>query len=579
MSETRNPWPILLVTVLGFFMIMLDTTIVYVATPSILSDLHASFDAILWVFNGYLLTYAVLLITAGRLGDLFGPRQMFALGLAIFTVASALCGFSQDATQLIAARVLQGVGGALLAPQTLSILMAIFPPERRGAAFGINGMVIGLSTVAGPVLGGLIVTNWHWSWIFFLNVPIGIIALIGTFLIIPDVRHGARPRFDIIGVLLASASLFAIVYGLIEGQRYDWGTVAGWLTIPMVIGAGVVLLGVFLVWERLQADPLLPLNLFRNRNFSVGNVIAAAVALAMQGIFIPITIYTQSVLGMTPLLSGLTFAPMSVASGVLAPFAGRMADRFGSKYLLMAGLVLFGAGAAITTAVATTTSTIWTFLLPLSLAGIGMGLIFAPMITMAMRDIQPSMAGASSGVLNTTRQLGSAIGAAAVGAVLQNRLAVAFHDQAVTAATQLPPAFQGQFIDRFSKAAKSGFEGGRGQTGAQVPEGLPAQLTAKLQQLIHDVFVNGYINAMRPTVGLAVAVLLLAAASCFLIVQRRRAGRSAEPVAAEVAVGPTIGREGGGRSRQSLSTVILRRTLEHTPRGKAQPPPPPLGVR
>ena len=535
-GQPRSPWPILLVTVLGFFMIMLDTTIVYVATPSILSDLHASLDAILWVFNGYLLTYAVLLITAGRLGDLFGPRQMFALGLAIFTVASALCGFSQDATQLIASRVVQGVGGALLAPQTLSILMAIFPPERRGAAFGINGAVIGVSTVAGPVVGGLVVTNWHWSWIFFLNVPIGILALIGTFLIIPDVRHGARPRLDIGGVVLASLSLLAIVFGLIEGQRYDWGTITGWLTIPMVIGTGVVLLGAFLAWERFQAQPLLPLGLFRNRNFSVGNVIASAVALAMQGIFIPITIYTQSVLGMTPLVSGLTFAPLSVASGVVAPFAGRLADRFGSKYLLMGGLVLFGAGALITTAVATTTATLWTFFLPLSLAGIGMGLIFAPMMTMAMRDIQPRMAGASSGVLNTTRQLGSAIGAAAVGAVLQNRLALAFHDQALSASSQLPPAYRGQFLDGFSKAAKTGFEVGRGQSGAQLPKGLPAQLADKLLQLSHDVFVNGYINAMRPTVGLAVVVLLIAAASCFLIVQRRRVDRSAETVAADAVV-------------------------------------------
>ena len=535
-GQPRSPWPILLVTVLGFFMIMLDTTIVYVATPSILSDLHASLDAILWVFNGYLLTYAVLLITAGRLGDLFGPRQMFALGLAIFTVASALCGFSQDATQLIASRVLQGVGGALLAPQTLSILMAIFPPERRGAAFGINGAVIGVSTVAGPVVGGLVVTNWHWSWIFFLNVPIGIIALIGTFLIIPDVRHGARPTLDIGGVVLASLALLAIVFGLIEGQRYDWGTITGWLTIPMVIGAGVVLLVAFLAWERFQAQPLLPPGLFRNRNFSVGNVIASAVALAMQGIFIPITIYTQSVLGMTPLVSGLTFAPLSVASGVVAPFAGRLADRFGSKYLLMGGLVLFGAGALIATAVATTTATLWTFFLPLSLAGIGMGLIFAPMMTMAMRDIQPRMAGASSGVLNTTRQMGSAIGAAAVGAVLQNRLAVAFHDQALSASSQLPPAYRGQFLESFSKAAKTGFEVGRGQSGAVLPKGLPAQLADKLLQLSHDVFVNGYINAMRPTVGLAVVVLLIAAASCFLIVQRRRIGSSVEREAAEAVV-------------------------------------------
>jgi EmrB/QacA subfamily drug resistance transporter len=535
MTQNRNPWPILFVTVLGFFMIMLDTTIVYVATPSILSNLHASLDQILWVFNGYLLTYAVLLITAGRLGDLFGPRQMFAAGLILFTLASALCGLSQDATQLIAARVIQGVGGALLAPQTLAILVAIFPPERRGAAFGVNGAVIGVSTVAGPTLGGLIVTNWDWRWIFYLNVPVGIIALIGTFLVIPDVRQGKRPRFDIIGVLLASAALFAIVFGLIEGQRYDWGTISGWLTIPMVIGAGIVLLAVFIAWEAAQRDPLLPLGIFRNRNFSIMNWVGAAVALAMQGIFIPLTIYTQSVLGMTPLVSGLTFAPMSVASGILSPFAGRLADRIGGKYLLMAGLTLFGAGAAITTLVASTTSTLWTFFPPLVLTGIGMGLIFAPMITMAMRDVQPQMAGAYSGVLNTTRQLGSAIGAAAVGAVLQNRLAVAFHDQATSVASQLPPPARGPFVNGFTQAAKSGFQVGRGQTGAQLPKGLPAQLVAQLQQLTHDVFVNGYIAAMRPTVGLAVIVLAIAAASCVFISGRRRM-RQTESVAPEVAI-------------------------------------------
>jgi EmrB/QacA subfamily drug resistance transporter len=536
MTETRNPWPILLVTVLGFFMIMLDTTIVYVATPSILSNLHASLDQILWVFNGYLLTYAVLLITAGRMGDLFGPRQMFALGLVIFTAASALCGLSQDATQLIAARVIQGVGGAMLAPQTLAILVSIFPPERRGAAFGVNGAVIGVSTVAGPTLGGLIVTNWDWRWIFYLNVPVGIIALIGTFLIIPDIRNGRRHRFDIVGVLLASVSLFAIVFGLIEGQRYDWGAINGWLTIPMVIGAGVVLFGVFIVWERLQTEPLVPLSIFRDRNFSIMNWVGAAVALAMQGVFIPLTIYTQSVLGMTPLVSGLTFAPMSIASGILAPFVGRLADRIGGKYLLIGGLVLFGTGVSITTLLATTTSTIWTFIPPMVLTGIGMGMIFAPMITMAMRDVKPAMAGASSGVLNTTRQLGSAVGAAAVGAVLQNRLAVAFHDQAVAASTQLPAAFRGQFVNGFSQAAKSGFQVGRGQSGGvRLPQGLPAQALARIEQLVHQVFVNGFINAMRPTVALAVVVLAVAAVSCLLVIGRRRAAAQ-EPAAREVAI-------------------------------------------
>jgi EmrB/QacA subfamily drug resistance transporter len=536
-TPNRNPWPVLLVTVLGFFMIMLDTTIVYVATPSILSSLHASLDQVLWVFNGYLLMYAVLLITAGRLGDLFGPRQLFAAGLIVFTAASALCGFSQDANQLIAARVIQGVGAAMLAPQTLTILMAIFPPARRGAAFGITGAVIGISTVAGPTLGGLIVTNADWRWIFFLNVPVGLIALVGTFLVIPDVRTGRQHRFDWIGVLLSSAALFGIVFGLIEGQRYDWSTITGWLTIPMVIGVGVALFVAFLAWELRQAEPLVPLGLFRDRNFSVMNWTGTGMSFAMQGIFIPITIYTQSVLGMTPLQSGLTFAPMSLTAGIVAPFAGRLADRFGGKYLLMAGLALFGAGAAIVTALASTTSAQSIFILPFVLTGVGLGLVFAPMTTVAMRDITPAMAGAASGVLNTTRQLGSVIGAAVVGAVLQNQLATAFHDQAVTAATHLPPAFRAPFIDGFAQAAKSGLQVGRGQTGASLPANLPADVVGTVQRLVHDVFVNGYVIAMRPTVGVAVAVLAVASLTCLLVITRRQRPDEVEAPAEVALVG------------------------------------------
>jgi EmrB/QacA subfamily drug resistance transporter len=534
-TPNRNPWPVLLVTVLGFFMIMLDTTIVYVATPSILSSLHASLDQILWVFNGYLLMYAVLLITGGRLGDLFGPRQLFAAGLIIFTAASALCGLSQDANQLIAARVVQGVGAALLAPQTLTILMAIFPPARRGAAFGITGAVIGVSTVAGPTLGGLIVTNGDWRWIFFLNIPIGIIALVGTFVVIPDVRTARQHRLDLIGVLLSSAALFAVVFGLIEGQRYDWSTITGWLTIPMVIGAGIALFVAFLAWERQQAEPLVPLGLFRDRNFSLMNWTGTAMSFAMQGIFIPITIYTQSVLGMTALQSGLTIAPMSLTAGIVAPFAGRLADRFGGKYLLMAGLALFGAGAAVVTGLATVSSTQITFLLPFVLTGLGLGLVFAPMTTVAMRDIKPQMAGAASGVLNTTRQLGSVIGAAVVGAVLQNQLAIALHNQAVAAAAQLPAAFQQRFVDGFSQAAKSGLQVGRGQTGASLPANLPASVVGTVQRLVHDVFANGYVTAMRPTVAVAVVVLAVASLSCLWVLNGRfRADEAAAPVDAAI---------------------------------------------
>src|SRR5216684_7953253 len=234
MAQARtNPWLVLVVLTTGFFMILLDTTIVNVAIPSMSTGLNTTLDQILWVLNAYILVYAVLLITAGRLGDLYGQRTLFAIGLFIFTVASALCGVSQNVTELILARIVQGIGGALLTPQTLAILTTIFPPERRGAAFGIWGGVAGLATVAGPTVGGAIITYISWRWIFFINVPIGIAALVATFVFIPDLRPGRHHGWDIVGVILATAGLFGIVFGLIEGQRYDWGQIGSYaITIP-----------------------------------------------------------------------------------------------------------------------------------------------------------------------------------------------------------------------------------------------------------------------------------------------------------------------------------------------------------
>src|SRR5207245_9955958 len=219
MAQARtNPWLVLVVLTSGFFMILLDTTIVNVAIPAMSAGLNTTLDQILWVLNAYILVYAVLLITAGRLGDLYGQRNLFAIGLFVFTVASALCGFAQDPIQLIAARILQGVGGALLTPQTLAILTTIFPPERRGAAFGIWGGVAGLATVAGPTVGGAIITYIDWRWIFFINVPIGIAALAATFWIIPDLRPVRHHGWDILGIILATACLFSVVFGPLAGH-------------------------------------------------------------------------------------------------------------------------------------------------------------------------------------------------------------------------------------------------------------------------------------------------------------------------------------------------------------------------
>ena len=524
MANARtNPWLVLVVLTTGFFMILLDTTIVNVAIPAMSKGLNAPFDEILWVLNGYILVYAVLLITAGRLGDLFGQRNMFALGLAIFTLASALCGFSQNSTELIAARIVQGVGGALLTPQTLAILTSIFPPERRGAAFGVWGGVAGLATITGPTLGGAIITYTDWPWIFLINVPLGIGALIATFAIVPDLRPGRRQGWDLVGVALATAGLFGIVFGLIEGQRYNWGEIASYgITIPEVIGGGVALMILFIVWEHFQTQPLVPLSLFEERNFAVANWIAAAISFGMMSMFLPVTIYLQSVRGFTALAAGLTFAPMSLTSMLTAPFAGRLADRIGGKYILMTGISLFTIGFSLVAYVAGPDSTWLNFLVPAIIAGAGMGMTFAPMTTVAMRNIQPRMAGAASGVLNTTRQLGAAIGSAVVGALLQTQLATALHNQAVAHASEVPVAFRDRFIAIFSSVSTNGFQIGTGQTGASLPSGLPPAVAAQLSRIAHDVFVSAYIDALKSTLVVPVLFLAFTALTTLLIKRRQR---------------------------------------------------------
>ena len=533
MNGTRNPWLALLVLCVGFFVILLDTTIVNVAMPTMLVSLHASLDQILWVVNAYMLTFAVLLVTGGRLGDILGPRNLFIGGLAGFALASALCGLARDANQLIAARVLQGVAAAVLSPQTLAIISAIFPAQRRGAALGILAAVTAMAALLGPVVGGLIVTYLDWRWIFYVNLPVGVTGILLAFLLVPDLRPSRSHRLDLVGVALVSLGLFGIVFGLIEGQRYDWGAIAGsWLTISELIGGGAVVIAGFLLWERLQAEPLLPLVLFRNRNFSVMVWLMAVLWFGLVGLMLTATIDLQSVLGMSAIQAGLTITPITLTMGLVAPLAGRLTDRIGGRYILLLGFLSAGAGMAGVASVESVSANSWTFVLPLIGVGFGMGCVIAPLTTEALREVPPVLAGAASGMLNTSRQLGSAAGLAVIGAVLQNRLVSAIRDRARADAPQLPASLRQSFIDGFARAGSSGLEVGRGQNGgAQAPAGLPPQAAELVQRLIHDVFTTAYTNAMKPTLAVAVVALLLGAASCALIarsVRRPEPGKAAE---------------------------------------------------
>jgi EmrB/QacA subfamily drug resistance transporter len=527
---------VLLTVSLGFFMTLLDLTIVNIAIPNLITNLHASLDDVLWVINAYALVLAVLVITAGRLGDLIGPRIMFTSGIAVFTAASAACGLAPNPGWLIAFRAVQGLGAAMLMPQTLTIITNTFPPERRGAAFGVWGAVAGVATIAGPTLGGLLVTAFDWRWIFYVNLPIGVIVLLITPIIIPDLRPGRRHRIDIPGVLLASAGLLAICYGLVEGQKYNWGTVTGILSIPLILGAGILLLIAFLVVQKLtqEREPLVPFKLFRDRNYSVVNWVSGVLAIGMMGIFLPITIYLQSVLGFSALKAGLVMAPASLVSMFVAPVAGRMADKIGGKFILMTGLILFGVGMGWLALVAHPASSWPTFEAPLAVAGLGMGCIFAPLTTVALRNVDPRMAGAASGVLNTVRQVGQVIGVAAVGALLQNRLVSSIANQAAIRSAALPPQVRGRFVSEMDRSAKSGIQVGAGQNGGSthLAHGIPAHLVAEIARIAHDVFTFAFVTAMQQTMIMPIALLAVGALSCLAISERKRAPTAPAPESA-----------------------------------------------
>jgi EmrB/QacA subfamily drug resistance transporter len=525
-----NPWAVLIVVSLGFFMTLLDLTIVNIAIPNMIDKLHANLDGVLWVINAYALVLAVLLITAGRLGDLRGQRNLFIGGVALFTIASVACGFSPTVDWLITFRAVQGVGAALLMPQTLAMLTMVFPAERRGAAFGVWGAVAGVATIAGPTLGGLLVTAFDWRYIFFINLPIGIIVIILGLVLIPDLRTGTEHKLDIPGVVIASLALLAICYGLVEGQNYDWGTITGFISIPLIIGVGVALLVVFLFIQARTQDqePLVPFALFRDRNFSLMNWVSATVSIGLLGIFLPLTIYLQSALGFSALKAGLAIAPSSLMSMFVAPVAGRLTDRIGGKYILVTGLLLFAGGMSWVAIIATPHSTWEVFVAPLVVSGFGLGCTFAPLTTTAMRSVQPALAGAASGMLNTTRQVGSVIGTAAVGALLENRLTVTLPAAVRAHDAALPPTARTQLITGFTQAARSGSAVGTGNNTIKLPPGTPPSIVAEIGRVAREAFSFGYVSAMHQTLIMPIAVLAVTALSCLAIKQVKKTPRPAD---------------------------------------------------
>lgn len=515
--RSRNPWLALGALCLGLFMILLDTTVVNIAVPSMLTDLHTGLDEILWVVNIYVLAYAVPLIVAGRLGDRFGRKKLYVIGLVVFTAASGLCGVADSGEQLIVARALQGVGAALMNPQTLAFVTVLFPPAKRGAAFGAWSAVTGMSTIAGPLLGGLIVEKLDWQWIFFVNVPVGVCGLLLVLLWVPESRTQARHSFGPLGIALLTGALFAVTFGLLEGSRYHWGTITGRLSVPLLLAVGVVLLAAFGLLQWKGRDPLVPVRLFADRNFTLANVVATAVGFAMVSL-LPLMLFLQAVLGLTPLQAGVVTAPASVIAAVIAPFAGFRADRTGGKYLLIAGLLAFAVGIAAAAVTARPGLSSWAILPAVAAIGAGIGLLFTTMTNVAVGDVSPELSGAASGVFNTTRQLGQALGTAAVGALLQATLHHTLTDEALRRSAGLPTAHRQEFVDSFEAVGDSGlFAQAPGNTGTAGAAGQP------MQQLSTEVFNHGFVSAMRWTLLLPLGFAVLAALCCLGIRNHRAA--------------------------------------------------------
>jgi len=419
-SAPTNPWPALWALVLGFFMILVDTTIVSVANPAIKAALDPStsnLDNVVWVTSAYLLAYAVPLLVTGRLGDRFGPKNIYLIGLAVFTLASLACGLSGSLEMLIFARAAQGLGAALMTPQTMAVITRTFPAERRGAAMGLWGATAGVATLVGPLAGGLLVDGFGWEWIFFVNIPVGIIAFVLAVRLVPQLETHPH-RFDVLGVVLSAVALFLIVFGLQEGQHYEW---APWVWIMIV--AGVAVLAVF-VWTqaRTKSEPLVPLALFRDRNFAISNLAIAAVGFTVTSMALPMAFFTQLARGLTPTESALLLIPMAVLSGVLAPFAGRILDRVDPRVLLVPGLSLMVVGLVGYVLLMNTEAPVLLLLIPSAIIGVANAGMWGPLATTATRNLPPQQAGAGSGIYNTTRTIGSVIGSAAIAAVMQARL-------------------------------------------------------------------------------------------------------------------------------------------------------------
>ena len=409
--RTRTIWTFAITSV-AVFMATLDNLVVTTALPVIRKDLHATIQSLEWTVNAYTLTFAVLLLTGAALGDRFGRRRMLVVGLGIFTLASAAAALAPSTGVLIAARAVQGVGGAIVTPLTLTILSAGVPANRRGAFIGAWSGIAGLAVALGPLVGGAVVSGISWHWIFWLNVPIGL-ALIPLARLRLAETYGPANRLDFPGLGLASTGLFGIVWGLVRGNAQGWASTE----IVTALTAGAILVVAFVLWEMRAEAPMLPMRFFRNRVFALANVASLLMFFGMFGSIFLLSQFFQSIQGYSPLGSGLRILPWTIMPMFVAPIAGALSDRIGGQRLMGVGLTLQAGGLASLAALSTPTTPYWQLVGPFMVSGIGMAMFWAPVSNVVLSAVKPEEEGQASGANNAIRELGGVFGIAVLASV------------------------------------------------------------------------------------------------------------------------------------------------------------------
>ncbi len=490
-----HPWFTLITVAVGVMMVALDGTIVAIANPAIAKDLGASFADVQWITNAYFLALAVTLITAGKLGDRFGHRQTFLIGVVGFALASGVIGLADSIPMVVTFRVLQGLFGALLMPAALGLLRATFPAEKLNMAIGIWGMVIGASTAGGPILGGLLVEHVSWQSVFFINVPVGVLALVLGTVILTDHRAENTPRsFDIPGIALLSGAMFCLVWALIKAPEWGWGSGRTWA----FIAASVLGFALFAFWETKVKEPLIPLGLFRSVALSAGVVLMVLMAIAFMGGLFFVTFYLQNVHGMSPIDAGLHLLPLTGMMIVGSPLAGALISRTGPRIPLAGGMALTATAmygmSLLDSGSGSGVMSLW-----FALLGLGLAPVMVGATEVIVGNAPMELSGVAGGLQQAAMQIGGSLGTAVLGAVMASKVDSDLAGNWTDAG--LPP-LTGTQLDQAAQAVQQG--------AAPVSEGTPGAVAAKITEVAHDTFLSGMGLACLVAAGVAVVAVFVA---------------------------------------------------------------------